>query len=85
MRQLAWLPINLTLPIHESEIWDSLSFTRDCLKGSSKAKWTGVIRSSLNELSGSDGNFLEKAMLSQLRRKKEFAVEQDAYQKLLAE
>lgn len=62
VRPIVWLPKEKSIPIHEDKVWKTLSFTKDAEKGSSK--WTGIIRSSLNMLNDSDGQFLEQLILS---------------------
>ena len=45
-----------SIPIHNDEVWHTLSMTNRYDKGSSH--WTGFFRSSLNRFSTSDGRFL---------------------------
>src|SRR5215216_4289542 len=45
VKPLVWLEKEKAIPIHEDEVWDSLSFTKDHEKNS--PTWTGRIRSSL--------------------------------------
>ena len=63
VRPIVWLPKEQTIPIHEPEVWNQLSFTKDCELGTSQ--WTGKVRSSLNELNQEDGAFLDQLLLHQ--------------------
>ncbi len=62
--------IKYGLPIHDSEVWAKLSFTRE--EESTSSRWTGKLRRSLFRLDESDGAFLD----CRLRRQDE---EQRAY------
>lgn len=63
VRPLVWLPVDKAVPIHDEEVWDSLSFTRG--QDQSTSTWTGRLRSSLRELSDDDGAFLAALMMGQ--------------------
>ena len=63
IKELAWLPLEQGLSIHEDTVWKGLSFTRDLAKHSKG--WTYVVRSSPTRLSSEDGQFLEKMLLEQ--------------------
>ena len=58
-----WLDFDRSIPIHDEEIWNSLSFTKGHRKDTSS--WTGKLRASLNEISGADGRFLEERLRNQ--------------------
>jgi hypothetical protein len=45
-----------SIPIHDEEIWNGLSFPKNLEMGS--LAWTGKVRSSLATLSDDDGRFL---------------------------
>src|SRR5262249_17279084 len=55
VRPLVWLSKETAIPIHEKNVWDTLSFTRGCDPKTSA--WTGKLRTSLNKLSMEDGQF----------------------------
>lgn len=76
---IVWLPKEKAIPIHEPNVWNKLSFTRDAEHGSST--WTGKIRSSLNELDEADGRFLEELLLSQQENGKEYDVDEAQYRR----
>lgn len=69
------------IPIHEDEIWNILSFTRNCDKNS--RTWTGKIRTSLVELSKEDGEFLEQKLAEQQHNGKIYEVDEEQYKYLL--
>jgi hypothetical protein len=79
---LVWLPLAKTVPIHESAVWQGLSFTRD-LPPSSIA-WTGKVRGSLARLSDADGQFLEALLRKQEVAGSEYPVDPEDYRRLLA-
>lgn len=81
VKPLIWLEVVKALPIHETEIWKGLSFTRD-LQPDSNA-WTGKVRGSLVRLEDEDGQFLEVTLSEQERIKKVFTYDLDAYKKHL--
>ena len=81
VKPLVWLEVDKALPIHEAEIWNGLSFTRD-LPPNSNA-WTGKVRGSLVRLDDEDGQFLEATLSEQERIKKVFTYDLDAYKKHL--
>lgn len=68
-----------TIPIHNDEVWNKLSFTKDHSKTTSK--WTGKLRGSLTELSSTDGEFLEDIILRQATEKKPYPYDEDKYHK----
>jgi len=63
VRPLTWHTKEGAVPIRDDDVWKHLSFTKDHKKGSST--WTGKLRSSLNQLSTSDGEFLERVLSNQ--------------------
>lgn len=81
VKPLVWLEKEKAIPIHEAEVWDSLSFTRGQDKNSSR--WTGKIRSSLVTISDSDGKFLEDILYRQQNSTNIFPIADDLYEKLL--
>lgn len=81
VKPLVWLPKEATIPIHDDVVWNNLSFTRGHDKGSSL--WTGQVRGSLNELSATDGRFLEELLTEQARRLHPYPFDEREYQKHL--
>ncbi|MGH8041651.1 MAG: hypothetical protein ACREPN_06370 [Rudaea sp.] len=75
-----WLPLDQSLPIHETSVWNSLSFTRTLEKGS--IAWTGKVRGSLVKLDEKDGKFLAQALVAQTVQPKPYALD-DADRKKL--
>jgi predicted RNA-binding protein len=63
IRPVILLEPDKSIPIHEDDIWNTLSFTKGHEKTSST--WTGKIRSSLVQIDDSDGQLLEKLLHSQ--------------------
>jgi hypothetical protein len=74
------LPLELAIPIHDDQIWTSLSFTRQHDRDSSQ--WTGSLRTSLVELSPKDGSYLAEALRRQARERRTYPLD-DADEKLL--
>lgn len=56
VRPVVWLPFELSIPIHEDVVWNSLSITKGLPKDSTK--WTYKVFSSPLRWDGSDGKFL---------------------------
>jgi hypothetical protein len=81
VRPLVWLPPEQGLPIHDDEIWSTLTLT----KGHSQqtAKWTGFFRGSLNQLTDVDGQFLEHRLVGQLATRTSYPLD-DQDRKALA-
>ena len=75
-----WLPLDQSLPIHETSIWNGLSFTRTLEKGS--IAWTGKVRGSLVKLDEKDGRFLADALAAQTKRPRTYPLD-DADRKKL--
>ena len=65
VRPIVWLTPEQAIPIHENNVWQTLSFTRNFEKTSSA--WTGKIRGSLVSLSDKDGKFLTKSLTTQAK------------------
>lgn len=58
-----WLDIDKSIPIHDSAVWEGLSFTRELERGS--IAWTGKVRGSLVRLEDRDGKFLAERISAQ--------------------
>ena len=78
-----WLPKEKAIPIHEDEVWNQLSFTRDHSKNNSA--WTGKLRASLNQLSEQDGSFLEDLLEKQSTNGLTYPIDEDNFQKLVGQ
>jgi len=76
---LVLLDVVQALPIHEDEIWSTLSFTRDHNPQSST--WTGKLRTSLVSIDEQDGQFLEQLLLKQLVSGKTYDYDVERYAK----
>lgn len=70
VRPLVVLYPEHALPIHENEIWSTLSFTRGVQQNS--PRWTSVFRKSLNPLTFADGEFLHARLERQSGERKEY-------------
>jgi predicted RNA-binding protein len=81
VKPLIWLEKEKSIPIHEDEIWNNLSFTKGQDKKS--ALWTGPIRYGLNLIDNQDGVFLEAMLNRQLKDRKIYEVDEKQYQKFL--
>jgi hypothetical protein len=75
VRPLIVLDPNKSIPIHDEEIWNKLSFTRTLELGS--IAWTGKVRSSLTHLSEDDGRFLASKLKAQVGNGKTFPLDEN--------
>jgi hypothetical protein len=80
VRPIVWLPLDQSPPIHETSVWNGLSFTRTLETGS--IAWTGKVRGSLAKLDDKDGKFLAEALTAQTMQPKSFPLD-DADRKKL--
>ncbi len=83
VKPLIWLPKNHTIPIHEDEVWETLSFTKGLPKNS--LAWTGKVRGSLTSISDKDGRFLESLLASQLTAPTSYPIDENEYQRFLSQ
>jgi len=83
VRPIVWLPAVHAVPIHDDEVWNALSFTREHDKGTSQ--WTGKIRSSLNVLDEKDGRLIEEKLRSQAEEPEIFEVDEAQYRRLVSQ
>jgi predicted RNA-binding protein len=81
VKPLVWLPKEKAIPIRDDRVWNRLSFTKGVEKNASQ--WTGKLRSSLNLLSQSDGQFLEQFILAQVNGDETFEIDEREYTKLI--
>ncbi len=82
VRPLVLLDVEKAIPIHEDVLWQALSFTRGCEKGS--PMWTGKIRASLVPLDEEDGRLIERLLFHQHEDDTLYPFDQTEYQKLTA-
>ena len=80
VHDVVWLALDKTVPIHDDQIWNSLSFTKGQEKASST--WTGKIRGSLGRMDEDDAKFLERVMQAQASDGQRFPVDPDEFRKL---
>ncbi|MGH8362154.1 MAG: hypothetical protein ACRESQ_02250 [Gammaproteobacteria bacterium] len=80
VHQKVWLDIDKALPIHDSAIWNGLSFTHKLAKSS--IAWTGKVRGSLVRLDDTDGEFLAKQLVAQSVALKPYPLDEDEKRKL---
>jgi predicted RNA-binding protein len=81
VQPIAWLEKAKAIPIHEDDVWNSLSFTKGYDKNSSR--WTGRIRTSLIQLEEGDAQFLESLILSQVNGRRTFEFDEREYEKFI--
>jgi len=60
---IVWLPLEKSIPIHNDNIWNNLSFTKELSKNSTK--WTYMVFSSPRLWPASECKFLERKLLEQ--------------------
>ena len=82
VRPIVWLPRDRCVPIHNEQIWETLSFTRDT--SPKDGRWTGMVRRSLNRMDDEDGAFLENLLLNQASAGETYAVDDDKFRKLVS-
>ena len=82
VRPIVWLPRDLSIPVHEERVWDSLSFTKNVPQSSSA--WTGIIRRSLNVMDEADGAFLESLLKAQASGDQTYPVADEEFAKLVS-
>lgn len=81
VKPLVWLSKEKAIPIRDDRVWNRLSFTKGVEKNASQ--WTGKLRSSLNQLSQSDGQFLEQFISAQINGGETFEIDEQEYSKLI--
>lgn len=75
-----WLPLEKTVPMQESEVFSTLTFTRDVKPG---GYWLGPLRRSLQSLDDRDGEFLETLLKRQKEELRDFELDRQLYEKTL--
>lgn len=73
VKPLAWLAPEHAVPIHERQVWSTLSFTKEHKESSTL--WTGSVRTSLSPFETGDGRFLERLLRSQAEQRKVYPLE----------
>lgn len=68
------------IPIHDREIWDGLSFTRELPANSNR--WTGKFRRDLSPIEDEDGAFLSEALRRQAADPRDYPLNDDDRRKL---
>lgn len=81
VKPIVWLAKENALPIHQDEIWNALTFTRD--QDRSTSNWTGRIRGSLGRMADRDGELLERWLLDQMKERRIFEVNEQNYTRLI--
>lgn len=82
VKPIVWLPLNLTIPIRDGIVWNSLSFTRGIEPSSSQ--WTGKLRTSLNHLDDADGEHLERLLTEQQADELTYPVDEAWFRRLVS-
>ena len=75
-----WLDLDRAIPIHDGDIWRSLSFTKDLHEDS--LAWTGKVRGSLVRLDDADGEFLAGKLRAQTSNGKLFPIDEQEKRRL---
>jgi hypothetical protein len=83
VKPVIWLDKDMAIPIHEDEVWNELSFTKDHDKKS--VQWTGKVRSSLVKLADEDGRLLESLFERQQEGGKTYPVDPDKYKRFVTQ
>lgn len=81
VKPIIWLEKEKSIPIHEENVWSTLSFTKDHDKTSST--WTGKLRSSLVKFGDADGEFIENLIHTQENNGKSYPVDESKYKKFV--
>jgi len=79
VKPVVWLPKEKAVPVYEDEVWNTLSFTKEHEKHTSK--WTSKIRRSLNELDPEDGQFLENLLIERDKSDRIYEIDKKQYKK----
>jgi hypothetical protein len=77
---IVWLPVEQTIPMHESSIFNHLTFTRDIEPG---GYWLGPLRRSLQTLSKEDGELLCETLQRHQEQAQTYPIDLDQYAKAL--
>jgi hypothetical protein len=80
VRPVVVLEPEKSIPIHDSQIWKGLSFTRSLELRS--IAWTGMVRSSLGHLEDDDGRFLANRLRAQSEDGRIYPLDADDLRKL---
>lgn len=80
VKTLTLLDKERSIPIHNEEIWNGLSFTKNLAMGS--LAWTGRVRSSLTPLTDDDGQFLVNKLRLQATDGKTYPLREEDLRKL---
>ncbi len=83
VKPVVWLRKEHAIPIHDRQVWQTLSFTKEWDPKTSS--WTGKLRASLAKLDDEDGRFLFKQLTQQSTAPVSYPVESDLYQSLLTQ
>ena len=81
VKPIVWLQKENTVPIHEDEIWNRLSATKDHSKTSKT--WTGKFRGSLVLIDRKEGEFLEQILVRQATAQESFPLDEEKYRRSL--
>lgn len=79
VKPLVWLELNHTIPIHEPEVFGTLSFTKD--HDPTKSRWTGPLKGSLAGVKAQDARYLIELLNQQMVTKKQYPVDEHTYLK----
>lgn len=80
VKPIVWLNLEQGIPVHEKNVWNNLTFTKDYSQNTSS--WTGKLRGSLRKLEDADGKFLEKILLEQNIVNTKYPIEESDKKKL---
>jgi hypothetical protein len=80
VKVIIWLPLNKAIPIHDKEIWNNLSFTKEL--PSNSQKWTYMVFSSPRLWPKSDCKFIEEKLTLQAKELKDYPLTETDEKKL---
>jgi hypothetical protein len=80
VKPLVWLPKEKCVPVQDSRVWNTLSFTRKLPP--KDTAWTGMVRRSLNTIPDEDGTFLERLLADQDDIGESYPVDDEKFRKL---
>nr|WP_302829177.1 hypothetical protein [uncultured Bacteroides sp.] len=82
VKPIVWLPLDKSIPIHQDEIWNTLSITKGLPKDSKK--WTYMVFSSPRLWNIRDCQYLEKVLLQQQQELKDYPLTETDRKKIKA-
>ncbi len=81
VKPIILLPKEKGIPIHEDEVWNTLTITRGHDKRSST--WTGKLRTSLVPIEDQDAKYIERLLHAQVNGGTTYPVDEEKYKKFV--